>query len=284
MMQNNSFGKNIIRGFKERINKWTHNPFKEVNLNAVKLVYYKHLNPGTIRSHRLYDKTIYFSNATEFVAGLREIFIDKIYSQRLPDRPYIIDCGANIGLSVIYMKKQYPGAEIIAFEPDSQNFELLTKNVEAAGYTNVELRKEAVWIENTKVHFSATGTTDSHISSQNTGSVEVTAIRLKDLFTRKIDFLKIDIEGAEYQVIKDIAGKLDLVDNMFVEYHGGFEENSQFTDMLKTISDSGFHFYFREAMPVFKQPFLQPLIKPLFDIQLNIFCFRKKNKTPDTIL
>ena len=283
-MQNNSFGKNIIRGFKERINKWTHNPFKEVNLNAVKLVYYKHLNPGTIRSHQLFGKTVYFSNATEFVAGLKEIFVDKIYSQRLPDHPYIIDCGANIGLSVIYMKKQFPDAEIVAFEPDNQNFELLKKNVEAGGYTNVVLRKEAVWIENKMIHFSSTGTTDSHISSQTAGSVEVAAIRLKDLFTRKIAFLKIDIEGAEFQVIKDIAEKLDLVDNMFVEYHGSFEENNQFIDMLKMISDKGFHFYFREATSVFKQPFLQPLIKPLFDIQLNIFCFRLNSKMPDTTL
>ena len=280
-MQNNSFGKNIIRGFRERMYKWTHNPFKEVNLNAVKLIYYKHLNPGTIRTHQLFGKTVYFSSATEFVAGLKEIFIDKIYSLRLPDHPYIIDCGANIGLSVIYMKKQYPDAEIVAFEPDNQNFDLLTKNVKASGYTNIDLRKEAVWIENTTVYFSSSGTTDSHISIQNTGSVEVAAIRLKDLITRKIDFLKIDIEGAEYQVIKDVAERLDLVDNMFVEYHGSFEENSQFLDMMKTISDKGFHFYFREAIPVFRQPFIQPLIKPPFDIQLNIFCFRLNNKMPD---
>lgn len=274
MMQNNSFSKNIIRGLKERINKWTHNPYKEVNLNTVKLVYYKHLTPGKIRSHQLFGKTVYFSNSTEFVAGLKEIFIDKIYSQILSVHPYIIDCGANIGLSVIYMKKQYPDAEIVAFEPDDHNYEILTKNVEAGGYTNITLRKEAVWIENTIVHFSSKGTTDSHISTQSTDSVEVKAIRLKDFFTKKIDFLKIDIEGAEYQVIKDIAEKLDLVDNMFVEYHGKFEESSQFVEMMKLISDKGFHFYFREAIPVFKQPFLQPIIKPMFEVQLNIFCFR----------
>jgi FkbM family methyltransferase len=283
MMQNNSFGKNIIRGLKERINKWTNNPYKEVNLNPVKLVYYKHLSPGTVRSHKLYGKTVYFSSATEFVSGLKEIFIDKIYSQKLPDHPYIIDCGANIGLSVIYMKKLYPNAEIIAFEPDDQNFKLLAKNMEAGGYTNVELRKEAVWIENTSIYFSSMGSTDSRISSKNSGSTEVLAIRLRDLITRRINFLKIDIEGAEFQVIKDISDKLDMVDNMFVEYHGSFEENEQLLDILKMISNKGFRFYFREATPVFKHPFLQPLIKPLFDIQLNIFCFRLKSNIPAII-
>jgi FkbM family methyltransferase len=276
MMQNNSFGKNLIRGLKERVNKWMHSPYAEVNLNPVKLVYYKHLSPGTIRSHQLFGKTVYFASATEFVEGLREIFIDKIYSQKLPEYPYIIDCGANIGLSVIYMKKLYPNAEIVAFEPDDQNYEILTKNVQSGGYSNVILRKEAVWIENTMVHFTARGSTDSHISLQGAGSANVRAIRLKDLLTRKIDFLKIDIEGAEYAVIKDIAEKLDLVQNLFVEYHGSFSEKNQFIKLLQTISDKGFHYYFREAAPVFKHPFLQPLIKPLFDIQLNIFCFRPK--------
>jgi FkbM family methyltransferase len=276
MMQNNSFGKNLIRGLKERVNKWMHNPYKQVNLSPAKLVYYKHLSPGTIRTHQLFGKTVYFSSATEFVAGLKEIFIDKIYSQKLPVHPYIIDCGANIGLSVIYMKKLYPEAEIVAFEPDDQNYALLSKNVEAGGYSNIHLRKEAVWIENTMIHFSSRGTTDSRISLHGTDATEVSAVRLKDLLTRNIDFLKIDIEGAEYAVVKDIAEKLDVVQNLFIEYHGSFSENHQLTDLLQTLSDKGFHFYFREAAPVFKHPFLQPLIKPLFDIQLNIFCFRIK--------
>jgi FkbM family methyltransferase len=276
MMQNNSFVKNITRGLKEKLNKWIYNPYKEVNLNTIKLIYYKHLSPGTIRSHKMFGKTIYFASATEFVAGLKEIFIDKIYSLKLPDHPYIIDCGANIGLSVIYMKKNYPNAEIVAFEPDDLNFKILKKNIDASGYLNINLRNEAVWIENTKVYFSSSGTTDSRISHSSSGSMEVTATRLKDLLTRKIDFLKIDIEGAEFQVVKDISDKLDLVDNMFVEYHGSFEENSQLIDLLQMISENGFSFYLREATPVFKKPFLRPLIKPLFDVQLNIFCFRIK--------
>ncbi len=276
MTQNNSFGKNLIRGFKEKVNKWTHNPFKEVNLSQPRLIYYKHLSPGTVRSHLLFGKTVFFSNATEFVAGLKEIFIDKVYLQKLPDRPYIIDCGANIGLSIIYMKRLYPEAEILAFEPDEQNFKLLERNVKSGGYSNINIRREAIWIENTMIQFSSNGTTDSRISLNTSNTTEVPAVRLKDLLNRKIDFLKIDIEGAEYTVIKDIFENLDLVQNLFVEYHGSFSENHQFLEMMQMFSEKGFQFYFREAASVFKHPFMQPLISPLFDIQLNIFCFRKK--------
>jgi len=276
-MQNNSFGKNLIRGLKERVNKLISNPYKEVNLNAIKLIYYKHLSPGKVRIHQLFGKPVYFSNATEFIAGLREIFIDKVYKQKLPSHPYIIDCGANIGLSVIYMKRLYPDAEILAFEPDDWNFDLLSKNVDASGYSDITVRKEAVWIENTKINFSARGTTDSRISLQDANADSVQAVRLRDLLIRKIDFLKIDIEGAEYKVIRDIADRLEFVDNLFIEYHGNFSDNSQLVDLLRTLLDKGFHFYFREAAPVYKYPLLQTqLIRPLFDIQLNIFCFRIK--------
>ena len=276
-MQNNSFGKNLFRGLKERIGKWTSNPYKEVNLNPVKLIYYKHLAPGTIRSHQLFGKPVYFSNATEFVAGLKEIFIDKVYKQELPLQPFIIDCGANIGLSLIYLKNNFPDAEILAFEPDDLNFKLLSKNVEARGYSNITLRKEAVWIENAQVYFSSKGTTDSSISPTGTNSDSVQAVRLKDLLIRKVDFLKIDIEGAEYEVLRDISEKLDFVENLFIEYHGNFSENVQLNHMLEILLDSGFHFYFREAAAVYKHPLLQTqLVKPLFDIQMNIFCFRLK--------
>ena len=72
-----------------------------------------------------------------------------MYKQELPPKPFIIDCGANIGLSVIYLKNLYPDAEIVAFEPDEQNFQLLQKNIASFGFKNVEARKEAVWTENT---------------------------------------------------------------------------------------------------------------------------------------
>jgi FkbM family methyltransferase len=41
--------------------------------------------------------------------------------------PYIIDAGANIGLSIIYFKKKYPNSKIVAFEPDKLIFNILKK-------------------------------------------------------------------------------------------------------------------------------------------------------------
>jgi FkbM family methyltransferase len=275
-MQNNSFYTKLGKGIKARTTALFESPAKKANLTWLKEKYYKHLPAGKIRTHSLFGKYVFFSNPSQFLEMLKEIFVEGIYSQSLPDQPYIIDCGANIGLSVIYLKHNFPGAEIVAFEPDSANFDLLSRNVHAMGFDHITLRKEAVWKKNTVLHFSGRGSTDSRIESEsNSGSVEVQAVRLRDLLTRKVDFLKIDIEGAEIDVLKDLDGHLQQVNNMFVEYHGTFEQNDELVKLQDIFIRNGFQYYIREAAPIYPTPFNRTVNKKiLYDTQLNIFCFR----------
>jgi FkbM family methyltransferase len=275
-MNNNSFIKNIYKGFKKRLVSLFQNPYKEVNINWLKLKYFKHLSAGKLRTHYLFGRPFYFYNPEELLHAFEEIFIGQVYKQQLQNQPYIFDCGANIGLSVIYMKHFYPKAEIVAFEPDKKNFDLLEKNMQSFGYNNVILRNEAVWTENTTLQFSNEGLMSSKIvAGYDHNTKQIKAIRLRDLLIREIDFLKIDIEGAEYVVLNDINDKLHFVKNMFVEYHGTFKRNYEIAELLTIINKSGFNFYIKEATCVYKTPFyrIEKDIR-LYDIQLNIFCFR----------
>ena len=278
-MANTSFLKNIGNGIKQKINVLFSNPYKQVNINWFQLKYYKHLPPGKIRSHKLFGKAFYFYSATELLHGLQEIFIDGVYKQELSGKPYIIDCGANIGMSVVYMKELFPAAEIIAFEPDETNFDLLEKNIRSFGYTGVSLQKEAVWKENATLLFSNNSSMSSKIEmNNNSNTKEVKAIRLKDLLNRQVDFLKIDIEGAENIVLADIAENLHFVKNMFLEYHGTFEENKELVKMINFINDAGFNFYIKEAAPIYHTPFYRTKNPNTpYDVQLNIFCFRNQH-------
>jgi len=275
-MADKSFFRNIIKGSKNKIKFILHNPYKKINLNWFKIKYYKHLSPGKIKTHILFGKKLSFFDPVQLVSGLTEIFIDEAYKMQLADCPYILDCGANIGLSVIYIKKQHPNAEIVAFEPDDMNYSLLAENMKSFGYTDVTIRKEAVWINNTQIYFSNEGSMSSKIERENSSNTtEVKAIRLKDFLTRKVDFLKIDIEGAEYTVLNDIAGELHFVKNMFLEYHGTFSQNAELTKLFSIISNCGFNYYIKEAAPLYHFPFLRTGTPSVgYDVQLNIFCFR----------
>jgi FkbM family methyltransferase len=275
-MQNSSFLTRITKGIKGRLRSIFNNPYGKVNIGWWDVKYYKHLPPGKLRSHKLFGHAFYFYSPQEFLHGLKELFVEELYRQNLGPRPFVIDCGANVGLSIIYTKQLFPDAEIIAFEPDETNFELLSKNIASFGYTGVSLRKEAIWKENTVLRFSNEGSMSSQITGHQTEqSREVQAVRLYDLLTRTVDFLKMDIEGAEFDVVMDIADRLHHVRNMFVEYHGLFGQEKELNRLLAVLTEKGYLYYIKEAASVYDHPFCRvknPIIP--YDIQLNIFCFR----------
>ncbi len=274
-MQNKSLIQNLRTGLIWRLSKLFKNQHKDINLGAYKKRYYKHLPPGQIRKHKILGSFVYFTSPQELLHGLDEIFIQEIYKQELRENANVIDCGANIGLSVIYIKNHHPSANIIAFEPDEKNFELLTKNVGSFQLKKVELRKEAVWIEDGFLNFKTEGSMSSKIEPSNNLGVQVKATRLKNLLKNQVDFLKMDIEGAEYEVIKDIRQELVNVQNLFIEYHGNFDQNKELNEILAILNENGFKYYIKEATSVYDHPLLRGK-KDLYmyDIQLNIFSFK----------
>lgn len=274
-MKNNSFIKQVLVGASKKIKTLWNNPYKKANLNFFYTKYLKHITPDKIHSHLLLNHKTFFYSGPQYLHGIKEIFIDGIYDQAFPENAYILDCGSHIGLSVIYLKSICPSAHIVCFEPDALNFDLLEKNISSHQLKNVEAKNEAIWIENTFLNFIQEGDMASKIgidSSLNTVSAK--AARLKDYLIQKVDFLKVDIEGAEYKVIKDIANSLSEVRNMFVEYHGSFQQNNELLEIFNIILEAGFKFYIKEAAHIYKQPFLRKTSAIHYDLQLNIFCFR----------
>lgn len=255
------------------------NPYKHLGVSRLKIKYLKFLPTVNEKSIKVKGGEICYFSALELAHCFEEIFANKIYEQTFPSGAYIIDCGANIGLSILYFKQVAPDAFIDAFEPDTRNFSLLEKNVKRFNLENVNLHKAAVWTANSTIGFSSDGSMSSRIndveSIQKNDGALVKAVRLKDFMIRKIDFLKIDIEGAEYEVLEDIADKLHFVRSMFVEYHGTFSQNGQLIRLLEIIRVAGFSFYIKEAANLLPHPFKRRKDTPHeWDVQLNIFCIR----------
>ncbi len=216
------------------------------------------------------------SDAASFVAMYEELFIKQIYAFNSDKKdPLIIDCGANIGLGIASYKRVYPNARVIAFEPDNGIFEMLKSNVEAAGYSHVEIVKKAIWISNEPLKFVSDGGLSGRLDEGASGErvITVEAQRLKEILNQPVDLLKIDIEGAEHSVIKDCADSFGQVKLLFVEYHSDINEPQHLQDILEIITKAGFRYHIQEAY-VNQQPFLG--IKPMLhmDLQLNIFAYR----------
>ena len=211
-----------------------------------------------------------------FAYMYRSIFEREVYKFKAKtDTPYILDGGANIGLSVLYFKKIYPDARIVAFEPDPKIYAFLQKNVQNAALRDVELVNRALWTEETSLWFASEGADAGRIANdtEDAKDCEVKTVRLRDYLDRPIDFLKLDIEGAETAVIEDCHDKLADVQRIFLEYHS-FENRVQTFDTALTIlKDSGFRVHIH-AENVSDQPFIERKLLLGMDLQVDIFAYR----------
>ena len=270
----------LVIGIRKRLDIIFYRPFSKFDISWFQEKLLKHANSGIEYSHLYKNRyKIIFKDPKAFLYSVKELFVEEIYKFKAQDdTPYIIDCGSYIGTSILFFKTQYPNAKILAFEPDNSNFELLNNNIKNWDLKDIEIQNVAIWINNLGVNFIADGNMASKIDeSNNTAHNEnqkTKSVRLKDLLTEKIDFLKIDIEGAEYEVLVDCESKLSFVENLFIEYHGNYNEMYKLNKILNILIENNFKYYIKEAGVTFEHPFYDRENIYDFDTQLNIFAFK----------
>jgi FkbM family methyltransferase len=161
-----------------------------------------------------------------------EIFANEEYeSDRIPWQSLrsVIDVGANVGAAALWFARRAPEARIVAVEPDHSALSLLAANVSAEGLSGrVEILPVAVTGERGQVFLNRTsGFSLLTRTSRQRGldTPPVSSLTLTDLLERaelfQLDLLKLDCEGAEFEIIMKTPRKV-LRRIMFIvgEYHG----------------------------------------------------------------
>lgn len=172
---------------------------------------------------------IYIRHAYDFDAGRED--------------PIILDCGGNIGLSAIWFKHRYPRAKVTVFEADPRIAEVLSANLLTLGLSDVQLVKSAVWTQAGQVAFASDGADGGRVDPHQ-GQQIVDAIRLAEFIREPVDLLKLDIEGAEYAVIRDLCetGAISRVRRLICEVHGRPGDSLALAALLRQLADHGLSF------------------------------------------
>ncbi len=187
----------------------------------------------------------------------RELFARQYYYfQSVSDSPLILDCGANIGMASLYFKWLYPNARIEAFEPDPTTFSMLNTNVARNRLSSVVTHNCALWDDNGNIDFFVDANPGSLMmtadqSRLNGKAIRVPCRKLSDFIQQPIDFLKLDVEGAESRVLSDLvsSGKVELVRQMVIEYHHHIgSQRSSLADFLSKLEQSGFEYQFHASL------------------------------------
>jgi len=223
-------------------------------LTAKYLFIYRVLYPVRkipIQHERLFNYKIRFFDYWRFYYLFEHVFIqNEYYFQAENSQPRILDCGSNIGLSILYFKQLYPGAQVLGFEPDPATFEILQKNIQENRLEKVELFNLALFREEGEMDLFVGSEPGSLVMSiiparQPGTKVKVKTVPLSRFLDQVADLVKIDIEGAELDVLKELEekGKLKMINSLIIEYHHYIQPGiSGLRQILSLLENAGFFY------------------------------------------
>ncbi|NEP39704.1 MAG: FkbM family methyltransferase [Okeania sp. SIO2H7] len=207
---------------------------------------------------------------TEFI--FREIFIEQQHLKNgivIKEGDCIFDVGANIGLFPLFLNRFAQSLKIYSFEPIEPIFEVLQENMHLHSMENVllfnyglssENNPEAVFsfypnmaanstikpeeqLELPEVLQSSLNLNQKQLeyftrSSQVAGELKTLSSVIKELEIQTIDLLKIDVEGAEYEVLQGIEEKdWSKIKQIIIEVH---DRQGRVEQMKKMLNGYGF--------------------------------------------
>ncbi len=192
------------------------------------------------------------SSYRELLYLFREIFLEHQYSFKSQKAsPAIIDCGANIGMAILYFKKFYPESKVMAFEANPVTFNYLKKNIIANNLTNVEIFNLALSDKQGTISFfvddqnSLISSLDPNRYGSNRKKVTINCDKLSNFIAgNTFDLAKIDVEGAEFQIMDDLmeSKAIQKIEQFIVEYHHNMNETAHLSKFLESFESSGFSY------------------------------------------
>jgi FkbM family methyltransferase len=155
-----------------------------------------------------------------------------------------IDVGANIGAVSLFVdsfnkdREDNSKIKVYAVEPEPNNLSLLNQNIENNPTENITIVNNAIWHEEKMVSISNRGGNSSILDTDEDKS-EVLAITLETLFStydiKEVDVMKIDIEGAEFDlIINTPAETLAKINRLVLEFDKSFD--GRFGQMIEKLS------------------------------------------------
>jgi FkbM family methyltransferase len=183
---------------------------------------------------------------------VKEIFIDNCYIPQgfeIQKGDTVVDIGAHIGVFSVFASKF--ASKIYSFEPSDENFKVLKENIAINNINNVVIPFNLAVSDNTgeRVLFvspnnSAGHSFYAHESLHKNKEIIVSTVSLEDFVTSNnisvIDFLKIDCEGGEYNILLECSAKvLSIVKKISMEYHN-IDSNRNVSVLENFFKKNGF--------------------------------------------
>ena len=221
---------------------------------------------------------IHFEVPESLYQVFKEIFMEDFYESeklmaKLPSNPLVIDVGANAGFFNVLLFSKLKTAQVFAYEPLPSNIQLFQKTIKRnTAMKNIELIQAAVTgSPKDSIELYTEDTQDNTVVSSvfagfnklNQKKISVPAQSLATIIEKndleKVDLLKLDCEGSEYDIIYNTdASVLKKVNMMVIEVHQIDEEKNNLNSLDEYLRLLG---YQTRSMPVQEGSFYMEALK-----------------------
>jgi len=142
----------------------------------------------------------------------------------------IYDCGANIGIFSLYAATRFPSAKLVCFEPDKNNLALLRKNL-LANDVPADIREAGVWGKKCLLYYHPGRNSIEGITNEEPSPFPIPVENLEINATDT--WVKMDVEGAEYQVLPILMRSQPLPRYLSIELHFFHTKGREIVDLLR---------------------------------------------------
>jgi len=180
-----------------------------------------------------------------------EIWLERLYSIpnfEISSNDQIIDVGAHIGIFSIFASQLCKNGKVFSYEPAKPNFEILQENISQNNINNIiaENKAGSNLKGKMKFYFSDDDFAAHSLYDKGDNWDEVETLSLKDIFDenniKKCDFLKMDCEGAEYDMLMNLPEEyFRKISKICLEYHTINDSEFDIKDLEKKLTDEKFN-------------------------------------------
>jgi len=218
----------------------------------IRLIYYFlkfHLRRKfvNINGYKLFINRKDYRGCSDILKGTYELEETEIVKQAVKKGDVVVDLGANIGYYTLLLSKLVgKNGKVFSFEPEPKNFALLKNNVKTNKCSNVILENKGVSDRTGKAKLWLRSDSNKgghrlipiNKSIHHSKPIEIDIITFDDYFKDKIDFVKIDVEGAEIMVLKGMKNALKEKIKLLIERPLGIEHFTILKDFnIKEINN-----------------------------------------------
>ncbi len=220
--------------FSDWIQVWFTNRRKEITIKGLKF---------QIRNHN------YLSKVTDIAMIFEIIHFNHYGICDINPKDIVIDIGAHIGSFTLLASKKANKGKVLSYEPSQESFKLLKENVKINNGNNIILHNEAVGKNSGEGYlFQHKNNAENSLYKKSNNKKKIHLTTLAEIFRKyqlnKCDVLKLDCEGAEYDILFSSGNQLSKVKKIILEYHEptyfGIDNKYSVNSLMEFLKKKGF--------------------------------------------